>query len=191
MDQKMTSEFIWTRYPDEPNKAYGAFVVYRDMGLTRTMNRVCKELGSDVNLVKRWSVTYHWKDRTSAFDEWCEIIALKAMEDEIIQMAKRHVKYARRIIEVGMARFATIKPEEAAKLDIRTSLECVKVGTTLERSGALDQARVDTYGSGGTGGEGIKIIVETIPKAEIDKHQTQVLELADTLRNGSRTNGHS
>ena len=60
----------YDRQPDETDKSWAAFCIYRDMGRDRTLLKVSKELGHSAGIiVQRWSMKYAWVKRCSAFDD--------------------------------------------------------------------------------------------------------------------------
>jgi len=52
----------------ESAKAFAAFVVYRDMGEERSLEKVAQELGKSVSLLQRWSSQHEWVTRVLAWD---------------------------------------------------------------------------------------------------------------------------
>lgn len=72
----------WERQPGETSKAYEAFCVYRDMGLSRSVVKVGKDLGKAARTVEDWSRKYNWVQRTEAWDS----IPAKAMAESYAEM---------------------------------------------------------------------------------------------------------
>lgn len=79
---------FWERQPGEPETAYNAFCVYRDLGISRSLRKAAErfyaqredsqeatveppESGTDsqVTRLKRWSRTWLWRARCEAFDQ--------------------------------------------------------------------------------------------------------------------------
>lgn len=62
---------LWDRRPDESNKAWHAFCLYRDMGYGRDLKSVAKEIGyagRSTNQLYKWAREYDWAGRLAAFD---------------------------------------------------------------------------------------------------------------------------
>jgi hypothetical protein len=63
------SRVPWDRQPDETDKAWAAFVIYRDLGSIRTVARTTKELGKrNPQHVEDWSRKYGWRFRVEEYD---------------------------------------------------------------------------------------------------------------------------
>lgn len=84
----------YERLPDESEKAYEAFSIYRDLGVNRSLELVSKKLTKNVQLIKRWSADYNWVERVRLYDEQIDQQARKQLEKEAIQrkvdMLRRH-----------------------------------------------------------------------------------------------------
>ena len=60
----------YDRQPNETDKSWAAFCIYRDMGRDRTAEKVRLKLGHGSRIiVERWSSKYAWVKRCSAFDD--------------------------------------------------------------------------------------------------------------------------
>lgn len=69
------SEFLWERLPNESARAYAAFVIYRDMGAVRSLDKAYHHATGQQESGKRapgrwtqWSVQHQWSDRAAAWD---------------------------------------------------------------------------------------------------------------------------
>jgi len=61
----------WDQRPDETNKAYHRFCLYRDMGPDRSLAKLVQKLGKAKNYkvqLENWSVKHDWQDRVKAYD---------------------------------------------------------------------------------------------------------------------------
>src|SRR4051794_38595149 len=61
----------WDRQLGEPDKAWEAFVFYRDMGGTRSYEKVRQALGKGSGYVRQievWGTKWSWVERCYAFD---------------------------------------------------------------------------------------------------------------------------
>ena len=50
-------EEIWERQPGESAQAFEAFKIYRDLGLKRSNQEVCKQLSKSRQLISRWKAS--------------------------------------------------------------------------------------------------------------------------------------
>jgi len=84
----------WHRQPKETDKAHEAFVVYRDMGGSRTLSKVARSLGKSKAQMLKFSGKWKWVDRCHAYDSHLDTKRLKAREDEIEKMNRRQIEMA-------------------------------------------------------------------------------------------------
>ena len=96
------SQKRWARRPDESPRAYEAALLYFHMNANRSLAAVCRKLGKNVSLMKRWSSKYEWGARALAFDReayqcynraWMEAAvekALQGQEEEKRRVAEKH-----------------------------------------------------------------------------------------------------
>ncbi len=54
----------------ESTKAFETFLIYRDMGITRSLHQLAKETGLKYNAIAQWSSRYNWADRINAMNEY-------------------------------------------------------------------------------------------------------------------------
>lgn len=95
----------WDRQPKESAPAYAAFVVYRDLGVDRSLAVVGKKLGKSAPLMERWSVTHDWLARVAAYEAHLDRIAQDAREKataaEAAKWAKRREQQREREWELA------------------------------------------------------------------------------------------
>ncbi len=86
----MTTTQSWQRQPTESAKAFNAFKTYRDMGASRSLEKVREKLartaGYDRQL-QEWSSQHGWVARAVAYDAHMDDLAQAELEKRII--AKR------------------------------------------------------------------------------------------------------
>ena len=59
----------WSRMPGETNKAYEAFVVYRDLGRdNRSLQKTADALGKARTMITQWSSVWQWQLRVREWD---------------------------------------------------------------------------------------------------------------------------
>ena len=98
----MTTECIWQRLPtDTSDKAFAAFIIYRDMGGDRTYNKVSEVLGlspKSHQQIQEWSNRYNWRERAMAYDNYLAQVKVDAEVDAIKEMAERHARIAGKML---------------------------------------------------------------------------------------------
>lgn len=86
--------------PEESSKAFGAFVVYRNLGPERTLSAVARKIEKSNQLMGRWSKRYNWKARAAAWDAEADKRALELQVKEIAEMRDRHAGLAGKIQKI-------------------------------------------------------------------------------------------
>ncbi len=121
----------WERQPNETEKAYAAFSVYRDMADKRTIQAVCDEIGKSYQAVYRWVSKYEWKDRVRLYDNWLEHEARKDVITQKKKMIAQQLKISRAIQAKALKAFS--KADES-KMTFKDMKELLKLGTELEQN---------------------------------------------------------
>lgn len=62
------SNDVWKRLPTDTDKSFEAFVLYRDMGASRSLREVAEKLSKSETIINRWSMNNDWVNRVAAFD---------------------------------------------------------------------------------------------------------------------------
>jgi len=80
----------YDRQPNETDKSWAAFCIYRDMGRDRTLEKILLKYPENtpqsyVRVLKLWSVKHSWVKRCSAFDD-------DELEKESIMLQKERLK---------------------------------------------------------------------------------------------------
>lgn len=96
----------WDRQPKESTPAYAAFVVYRDMGSERTLERVRVHFGKkSERQYEEWSSQHAWVERVAAYEAHLDRIAQDAREKataaEAAKWAKRREQQREREWELA------------------------------------------------------------------------------------------
>lgn len=126
---------IYDRLPEETDKAFQAFILYRDMGAQRTQEKVLEALGKTTGYLRQlqeWSGLYRWVERSAAYDAHIDTQARKVLEREAIKrradMLKRHALLGK-----------VLQQKSAAYLDKHgidkssDAISAAKIGTEMER----------------------------------------------------------
>lgn len=124
------SDKAWERQNGEGEKAFEAFVIYRDMGQERTISAVVKQLEKSRSLIDRWKERWKWTERVRAYDNELEKEArAKAVKDRM-KMTDRHISIAMQLQKKALEALANLKVTDMSPKDIK---EFLKMATDLER----------------------------------------------------------
>lgn len=142
----MTEAF--ERLPGEPPVAWYSFCCYRDLGPTRSLDAVARQLRGQRGwedgrgtLTKRrlrtrrlqtWSRDWRWRERAEAWDRFVDERVRAALIEEELAMRRRHIEAARRFQARALARLETFTPEEL-ELSPAMVLRWLLAGMALER----------------------------------------------------------
>jgi len=134
-------EEIWERQPGESVQAFEAFKIYRDLGLKRSNQEVCKQLSKSRQLISRWKATWNWDERVRAYDNALEREAHKEAVKSLKDMTDRHIRISVQLQNKALEALQRMKVEDMSPRDIR---EYIKLATELERlnrtSAAMENA---------------------------------------------------
>lgn len=146
----------WERQNGETPKQFEAFVVYRDMGEERSIQKVANQLAKSRQLLTRWSSANGWVERCTAWDNEQDRILRQEQLKDIRKMRERHAKIA----EAGLIKAAqalkNMNPEDFKPGDIPKFLEaCSK----LERISRGDVGDVLEQRDGGESIDAVQIYI--------------------------------
>lgn len=146
----MTEKPIYEKLESETQKAYEAFCCYRDMGSSRSIDRVAQESTKSRSIIRTWCKEHDWVKRADAYDTDKEAIARQILEEENRESYREKLrKYRQENEEIGNALRATavivlkkfrtfandldpknIKPSNAANI-VRAIDTCLTQGDRL------------------------------------------------------------
>ena len=143
-----STRFPWERQFDESRKAFEAFVVYRDMGPTRSQEKVARELGKSAQLMARWSSKWSWVERVMAWVDEQDRQARLAQTEAVEKMNDRHAKMAAALTGKVVEKLQQVTPEEIKKMNFVSLSRLLEVGVKVERqargeAGEIVNDRVD------------------------------------------------
>src|SRR6266542_6115132 len=85
----------WERQVGEPDRAWRAFRVYRDLGPgVRSLSRVGKELGVTRQNVDKMAARHGWRERVEAYDREQDRIESAELEETRREANARHLDAA-------------------------------------------------------------------------------------------------
>lgn len=119
--------------------AFEAFVIYRDMGPSRTTKAVAEQLQKSHGLIARWGTVNHWVRRAHSHDAELDRRKRYGELREVEKMRKRQVKSALLMQEIANIELAKMLGEagrtkkKRGSLDEKTILKLLAQGAKLER----------------------------------------------------------
>lgn len=87
----------WDRRADESAKAFEAFVVYRGMGVGRTLPRVSETHKKSIATINAWSARHDWVARAAAYDTDIARRASERTEEDDVEALARQVRTMREV----------------------------------------------------------------------------------------------
>jgi hypothetical protein len=137
---------LWDQLPGESSKAYAAFCIYRDQGLSRSIEATSRvyhghsaQLGSKPATGRRrgasgqirlWAERWNWSARAGAWDQELERVKWTKQVEASAEMAERHAKEALMLQNKAVERLRLLRPEE---LGPRETLSYLIEAAKLER----------------------------------------------------------
>lgn len=96
----------WERQDSETLQSWEAFKIYRDMGATRSLSRVAKELvgpgdkyKSKYKVIFTWSAKWSWVDRIVAYQKYIDELYQDEVKNQVKEMASRHADFAKNTMQ--------------------------------------------------------------------------------------------
>lgn len=134
----------WEKRPDESARSFQFFATYRDMGPSRSLDKVtlllrgqgdgpstCRPPGHRCRTrrVQIWSRKYSWPQRAQAWDDFLDGQVRSALVADAIAAARRHADQARALQATAIKRLMSLNPSELSPKDV---LAFVIAGAKLE-----------------------------------------------------------
>jgi hypothetical protein len=134
----------WERRENESSRAYGAFCLYRDMGVSRNQVKVAELSNRSPALMYKWSRKHNWTDRAEAYDLYLDERQREFTENARLDRALRHADLGRLMQDVGRKK---LKSKRFVKrIAPREVIGLIKTGTDVERE-ALGDSREKQHGN--------------------------------------------
>jgi hypothetical protein len=100
----MSDKPIYEKLETETQKAYEAFCCYRDMGSSRSIDRVAQESTKSRSIIRTWCKEHDWVKRAEVYDVAREAIARQILEEENRELYREKLRqYNKRDEEIGHA----------------------------------------------------------------------------------------
>jgi hypothetical protein len=126
----------WERQSGESPQAFEAFAVYRDLGASRSVAKVARELGKSTTLLFRWSKHYTWVMRATAYDREQDRLFLAEQRQARRDIARRHARVAQAFLGKAVARLQSLDPRELTPGEL---LRYFQVAAEIERKTVGDE----------------------------------------------------
>ncbi len=136
----------WQRQKGESRKAFEAFGIYRDMGPTRSLQRVKEKLSKSYTIIARWSSRWGWVERTAAWDEELDRRGRESQIEERKEMAKRHINEAMVFQQKVLERMRQLNPNELSPNDMARWFEIAVKVERLSRGEATENVKQEVKG---------------------------------------------
>lgn len=129
----------WERGEGESEKAFEAFVIYRDLGQDRTISAVVKRLEKSRSLIDRWKDRYNWSERALLYDNEIEKRALAKAVRERKSMSERHIKIAMQMQRKALEALQLLPVEDMSSKDITNMMDIAAKLERLSRGEATEK----------------------------------------------------
>lgn len=197
-----TARLPWEKQIRESGKAFAGFVIYRDLGPARSLQKAAEVFVETsatrrkVDAVRRqfseWSRLWGWVDRCDAYDRMIDERIRAARESALETTQRIHTALGARIRSVGAARIMGDDTADVAKidpnsLDAMEALAFVREGAKLE---LLGHGRPSAFVKGSitmTGAEVeklVRVVVETLVPWIPEEHRDAAIRELDAIAVG-------
>lgn len=138
----------WDRQKSEPETAYAYYLLYRDIGRTRTVARVATEVHKSRDYLHKLATRWRWVPRAQAWDREEDRLYVEGLAEHRRDMATRHARIASALQAKVVARLQSLDTARLTPSDIARWLE---VATRVERLalGLPDSTTAHTGPDGG------------------------------------------
>jgi hypothetical protein len=155
-DEAVALPAAWERRRNEPEKAWVAFKLYRDLGAgDRSIRRVAQDTGKCETTLREWANEFHWAERAEEFDRYLDRQDQAYIEEVRKAAISQRMQAAGLMIDVAVAQLRRwvndaamgispkISPSDAARLvETGTKIQRLEMGESTENIGV--NARVTT-----------------------------------------------
>jgi ribonucleotide reductase beta subunit family protein with ferritin-like domain len=125
----------WDRQAGESNRQYSRFIIFRDLGRTRTLKQAVEMLhgvGDDkvsYRTLMQYAYEYRWTERAEAHDRAQDSLEAARLLTLRNEMYSRHRRLASGLLGKAVAALAKVKPEDMTPLDI---VRFIRYGADIE-----------------------------------------------------------
>lgn len=167
----------WDRQPGESNKQYSRFLVFRDLGRTRTLKQAVEMLhGVGDNTVSyrtlmQYAYEYRWTERAESHDRAQDQLEAAKLIKLRNEMYSRHRRLASGLLGKAVTALQALNTETLTPLDI---VRFIRYGTDIE-SRALGEPTQITQVTGPSGGP---VLVDDLSKLSPEDRAARLQQIA-------------
>jgi hypothetical protein len=177
----------WERQPGEPDRAYIMFLAYRDMGLGRSLRKLCAaEIGNApakqvAGNVKKWSSAWNWPARALAWDAMLAAERSAEVYAERVRFADFQVRVAWLALSKAAAAIQNVELSELTPNQaVAMADAAIKWGRlALSMDSASDEIQVEQD----------VLDFETPESSELARQYSRAIALERERRNGEPARG--
>ncbi|MFC9604563.1 hypothetical protein ACFTTN_14025 [Streptomyces niveus] len=168
----------WERQPGETPKRHARFLVFRDLGLTRTLAKASDELALSYSHVRALAAEYRWQDRAASWDAHQQRQYTAELEEERRKAARDDAKILR--IMTGMVGQALPHvQQQAATMTIPEFTRFVETTMRLRRN--LFGDPTETIAVTGAGGDPLTVQLADFQSMPVEQRRVRLAELAASV----------
>jgi|TARA_R110000824_G_scaffold132891_1_gene295435 hypothetical protein len=131
--RESSTRFPWERQFNESRKAFEAFVTYRDMGTTRSQEKVGRELGKSAKLMGRWSAKWSWVNRVEGWVDEQDRLSRLSQVEAVAKMNKIHANLAAVLTGKVIEKLTSVTAAEVSQMSLVSVSRLLEVGVKVER----------------------------------------------------------
>ena len=132
LPEPLDGDSPWDRQAGEPQRAYAAFRIYRDLpAVGRRVDAVAEEAGLSYSRGRQLCVRWDWRARAEAWDDACHKVEDKERLEAIRSMHSVHRQAGRAALMTAVRALGLVTPEQ---LPIHVIPRLLELGAKLERS---------------------------------------------------------
>ena len=131
----------WERQPGESAVAYAGFRVYLELGPTRTLIAVARQLEKNRSLIYRWGERHSWRDRAYLWDRAQARETEAALAQEREAALGRPLQDASRVQRLSMAKISSLvirdpesgEPVLSPNVTVADAIRLYRLGLEIQR----------------------------------------------------------
>ncbi|MFJ3249093.1 hypothetical protein [Streptomyces sp. NPDC086782] len=168
----------WERQPGETAKRHARFVVFRDLGLTRTLAKASNELALSYSHVRALAAEYRWQDRAASWDAHQQRQYTAEVEEERRKAARDDAKILR--VMTGMVGQALPHiQQQVASMSVMEFTRFVETTMRLRRN--LFGDPTETIAVTGPGGDPLTVQLHEFQQMPPEQRRVRLAELAASV----------
>lgn len=160
----------WERRADETDRAWEAWLTYRDMGPSRSIAAAAKKLSISQPTIHRWSSAHDWRERVKPYDRHVDKMAVAAYTERATELMDQQLRLSKKLLDQLEGTIDAMQPGQDPTMRWSTAYAA---GTRAQRE-ALNEIRPDKVRDEGDESDGtvnVYDLMETIIKHERGRKQ--------------------